>query len=109
MTGFFWYNEYQDLVARLSRIELSLKILMRGQAKSDLKEDHIMSALTDLKDAISALGDSVTSAVAEIEALLAKIVAPGTSDADVAAAVAQIKTLTQSISDEVAKAQAASP
>lgn len=62
-----------------------------------------MSALTDLQGAITDLGTAVTAATAAIDKLLATIVAPGTSDADVEAAVAQIKTLTAGINTEVAK------
>ena len=64
-----------------------------------------MSALSDLKAAIASLSDAVTSATAEIEDLLTKISTPGTPDADVQAAVAQIQGLVTAINDEVAKAK----
>lgn len=69
----------------------------------------IMSALSDLKDAISELTTTVQDSNAEIETLLTKITTPGTSDADIAAAVQSIKDLGAGIRAEVDKAKAAAP
>ena len=55
--------------------------------------EKIMSALDDLKSAIADLSAQLATNNADIEAELAKIVAPGTSDADVEASVATIRTL----------------
>jgi len=68
-----------------------------------------MSALTDLQAATAALATSVTSGTAEISALLAKISNPGTSDADVEAAVAAIQAQVTAMNAAVAAAQTASP
>ena len=69
----------------------------------------IMSALTDLQSAIADLSTALTANNAEIDTLLTKIVATGTSDADVEAAVASIRALITSNAAEVAKAQQAAP
>ncbi len=66
-----------------------------------------MSAADDLKAAIADLATELADNNAEIEALLAKITAPGTSDADVAAAVASIRGLIADNKTEVDKAKAA--
>lgn len=68
-----------------------------------------MSALDDLKSALADLATSVAANNTEIEALLAKIVNPGTSDADVEAAVTSIRGLIAANTAELAKAQAAAP
>ncbi len=72
-------------------------------------EKRIMAALDDLKAAITGLTDEVTDAVTEIEALLAKITTPGTSDADVTAAADAIKAITGNLKTEVDKAKGAAP
>lgn len=68
-----------------------------------------MSALTDLKSALADLATQLAANNAEIDLLLTKIVNPGTSDADVEAAVAQIRSLIADNSAEVTKAQTAAP
>ena len=72
-------------------------------------QEAMMSALDDLKSAIADLTTELTANNAEIETLLTKITAPGTSDADVAAAVASIRGLISDNTAEVAKAKAAAP
>jgi len=112
-----WWESYADV---LTRIEQKLDRVLGALKSVQTKEDKIMSALTDLQavvsdlaDAVTALTASVTSGVAEIETLLGKITASGTSDADVEAAVAQVRTIIDGIKSqaaavdaEVAKAQA---
>ena len=93
----------------LSRLENKIDRIVTALAVLTAEGTKIMSALDDLKAALSGLAGAVSDGVAEIEVLLGKIVAPGTSDADVEAAVAQIQEITKTIADEVAKAQAASP
>ena len=56
-------------------------------------ETKIMSALTDLQSSIADLGTQLATNNADIEAELAKITTPGTSDADIEASVATIRTL----------------
>ena len=73
------------------------------------QQEKIMSALTDLQSAIKDLATELADNNAEIETLLTKITASGTSDADVAAAVASIRGLIKDNTDEVAKARAAAP
>ena len=71
-----------------------------------------MAAVDDLKAAITDLATELSDNNAEIETLLTKITsggAGGTSDADVAAAVAQIRSLISDNKTEVAKARAAFP
>ena len=68
-----------------------------------------MSAADDLKAAIADLTTALEANNAEIDALLTKITTPGTSDADVQAAVTQIRSLISTNAAEVAKAQAAAP
>ena len=70
-------------------------------------QEKIMTALSDLQSAIADLSTALTANNAEIETLLTKIVATGTSDADVEAAVTQIRALIASNASEVAKATAA--
>lgn len=67
----------------------------------------IMAALDDLKSAIADLATQLSDNNAEIEALLAKISTPGTSDADIAAAVSSIRDLITANKAEVDKAKAA--
>jgi chromosome segregation ATPase len=71
--------------------------------------EKMMSALTDLKAALDDLANQLVVNNAEIETLLTKITTPGTSDADVEAAVTQIRSLITDNAAEVAKAQAAAP
>ncbi len=68
-----------------------------------------MSALDDLKAAIADLATELADNNAEIEALLTKIATPGTSDADIAAAVTSIRSLIADNKTEVDKAKAAVP
>lgn len=66
-----------------------------------------MPAIDDLKAAIAELTAELSDNNAEIETLLTKITAPGTSDADIAAAVQSIRDLTAANKSEVDKAKAA--
>lgn len=68
-----------------------------------------MSAAEDLKSAIADLATELAENNAEIEALLGKITAPGTSDADVQAAVVQIRQLIADNKTEVDKAKSVAP
>jgi chromosome segregation ATPase len=70
-------------------------------------QEKQMAAIDDLKAAIADLTTELADNNAEIEALLSKITAPGTSDADVAAAVQSIRDLIASNKAEVDKAKAA--
>ena len=72
-------------------------------------QEKTMAAIDDLKAAIADLATELTANNAEIDALLTKIGTPGTSDADVAAAVASIRDLIASNKTEVDKAKAAVP
>jgi peptidoglycan hydrolase CwlO-like protein len=96
----WWWDTQTDRIER--KLDTAVFNLLRMEAR-------IMSALTDLQDALDALTTAVGAATAEIEALLAKITTPGTPDADVQAAVTRIKTLVTAINDEVAKAQSSAP
>jgi chromosome segregation ATPase len=97
-----WYNPFAAIQAALTRIENKLDT-------QNPKLEKIMSALTDLMAALADLGTALTANNAEIDLLLTKITATGTSDADVEAAVTQIRTLIATNAAEVAKAQAAAP
>lgn len=68
-----------------------------------------MAALDDLKAAIADLATELSDNNTEIETLLGKITTPGTSDADVAAAVQSIRDLIATNKAEVDKAKAAVP
>lgn len=68
-----------------------------------------MSALDDLKAAITDLGTQLAANNAEIDALLTKIITPGTSDADIAVAVQSIRDLTTANKAEIDKAVATVP
>lgn len=68
-----------------------------------------MAAVDDLKAAIADLATELADNNAEIEVLLTKITTPGTSDADVATAVATIRSLISDNKAEVDKAKAAAP
>lgn len=101
---------------------MNIHLYIHGHENEDLLEDvleklnlvlerteTIVSALDDLKSAIADLATALSDNNAEIEVLLTKIVASGTSDADVAAAVAQIRALISDNKAEVDKAKAAAP
>ncbi len=62
-----------------------------------------MTALSDLQAAVADLVTSNAAMSAAIDALLAKITAPGTSDADVEAIVTQIRGLISANTAELAK------
>lgn len=79
------------------------------EQKLDANMEKIMSALDDLKAALADMSTQIADNNAEIETLLGKIVNPGTSDADVEAAVTQVRALIKANADEVAKARAAAP
>lgn len=66
-----------------------------------------MPAIDDLKAAITDLTTALADNNAEIETLLTKISAPSATDADIAAAVTQIRSLIQDNTTEVAKARTA--
>jgi len=98
-------QQLQQLQAYLPQLGSSLAGI-HAQLNTLIQQGKIeMSALTDLQDSLAALATTVSSTTSEIETLLGKITAPGTSDADIEAAVAQIKSLTQTLNDEVTKAQ----
>lgn len=69
-------------------------------------QEKLMAAVDDLKLAIADLTTQLNTNNAAIEVLLTKIVATGTSDADVEAAVSQIRDLIASNTAEVAKVPA---
>ena len=68
-----------------------------------------MAAIDDLKAAIADLATQLAANNTEIDLLLTKITTPGTSDADIAAAVQSIHDLTAANKAEVDKAAAAAP
>jgi chromosome segregation ATPase len=87
-------------------------MLQRIEQKLDAASatmEKMMSALTDLKAALDDLATQLVVNNAEIETLLTKITTPGTSDADVEAAVTQIRSLITDNAAEVAKAQTTAP
>ena len=86
----------------MSRVEHLLKQLLHNQERT-------MAAIDDLKAAIADLATQLAANNTEIDALLTKITTPGTSDADIAAAVQSIRDLTTANKAEVDKAVAAAP
>lgn len=60
-------------------------------ANQKANTEKIMSALSDLQAALADLGTALTANNAEIDLLLTKITSPGTSDADIEAAVTSIR------------------
>jgi hypothetical protein len=86
----------------------AVELFYMGLHNTELLE-KIMSAADDLKAAIADLATELTANNAEIDALLTKIGTPGTSDADIAAAVTSIRDLIASNKTEVDKAKAAVP
>lgn len=66
-------------------------------------QERLMSALTDLQSAIADLQTQLAANNAAIDGLLSTITAPGTSDADVEAAVTQIRTIIDANKAELAK------
>jgi len=94
-----WESEQFDVIERrLHGVENKLDAILETQ-------ERIMSALTDLQAALTDLGTALTANNAEIDLLLTKITNPGTSDADVEAAVTSIRGLIAANATEVAKAQ----
>ena len=72
-------------------------------------QETSMAAIDDLKTAIADLAAQLATNNAEIETLLGKITAPGATDAQIAEAVASIRTLTAANKAETDKAVAAVP
>lgn len=66
-----------------------------------------MTAIDDLNSAVADLTTAVTAGNAQIESELQTILAGGSTDAQVEAAVASIRAVVQSQNDEVAKAKGA--
>jgi len=66
-------------------------------------QEAIMAASDDLKAAVADLSAQMTVNNTAIDGLLAKITAPGTSDADIQAAVSQIHSLIDGNKAELAK------
>ena len=96
----FEFHHYHHLGAEV------MSWLSDHSRKTDLiirNQESIMSALTDLQSAIADLATEMTANNAAIDGLLTKITTPGTADADIQAAVAQIRSLTQANKDELAK------
>lgn len=83
--------------------------VVRLETRLDKHMETIVAAVDDLKAAIADLATELADNNAEIETLLTKITTPGTSDADVAAAVASIRGLISDNKAEVDKAKAAAP
>lgn len=92
-------NPWEGATPREIEVREMLRHIIANQEK-------IMSALSD---AMAALTTTVTNALTEMDALLAKIANSGTSDADAAAAIASAQALSTSIQAEVDKAKAAVP
>jgi hypothetical protein len=100
------HHHNDDPLAGASPVEVECFFMLAYIIENQERMEKIMS---DLTDAVDALDAALTKNNAEIETLLTKITAPATTDAEVAAAVARIRTLTAANTDEVAKAQAATP
>ena len=66
-------------------------------------ETRIMAAIDDLK---AVMNDLINEAVTDLEALIAKLATPGTTEADLAALAAQGRTAIQKLKDEFAAATA---
>lgn len=102
------YDErhFNGLIARIDRLE---RLVIRESRNLAKEMQRMATALDDLKQAITDLSTQIDTNNAEIETLLTKITAPGTSDADVQAAVQQIRDITARNKAEVDKAVAAAP
>lgn len=77
------------------------------EIRSTLEE--VLSKLDDMNAALDDLTKAQAANFAEMDLLLTKIGAPGTSDADVDAAIGRIRALIAASNDEVAKAQGQVP
>lgn len=71
--------------------------------------ERLMALVDDLKTAITDLTSETTRIASEIDQLITKIGAPGTSDADVQAAIDQVKGLTGQLKAASDKSDAAVP
>jgi predicted nucleic acid-binding Zn-ribbon protein len=71
------------------------------------QQEKIMAAIDDLNQAVTDLGTAVTAGNAQIESELQTILNGGSTDAQIEAAVANIRTILTSQNDEVTKAQQA--
>lgn len=86
-----------------------------GQGLKELKDliiknqESFMSKADELKAAIDDMAAAVSEAVVEIEAQLQVIANPGTSDADVDAAIARIRDMTATMKTEVDHLKADNP
>lgn len=79
-------------------------IAERNERRRNMEE--IMSRTNELGQALDDLNTAQSSNFAEMDELLTKIGTPGTSDADVDAAIARIRVLIDASNAEVAKAKA---
>ncbi len=104
--GWLWFTG-GDLYSRLETLRQNDLLILRKLDTVLTREGILMAASDDLKAAVADLATELNQNNLEIEALLTKITAPGTSDADVEAAVATIRQLITDNAAEVAKAQAA--
>jgi chromosome segregation ATPase len=104
--GWLWFTG-GDLYSRLETLRQNDLLILRKLDTVLTREEKIMAAGDDLKAAVADLATELNTNNLEIEALLTKITAPGTSDADVEAAVATIRQLISDNSAEVNKAQQA--
>lgn len=72
-------------------------------------QEAIMAALDDLKSAVADLSAQMTANNAAIDGLLGKVTAPGASDADIEAAVTDIRKLIDANKTELAKVAPPAP
>lgn len=95
-------QEWDDLIARLTRIENGLAIAL-------IREKNLMAQLDQLTADVQKQGDVVASAVTLLQGLKAALDAAGTDPTKLAALSAQIEAQTQSLADAVAANTPAAP
>lgn len=102
-----WWNPQGD------RDHAEVMGAIRGLGKKlDLvsqKQEILMSKADDLKAAIDELATTIADNHTEVEAQLAIIANPGTSDADVDAAIARIRELNSSVKADVDRLKSDNP
>lgn len=88
------HHHYPDLSEVKAEIAKLTDLTIRNQ-------EATMAKIDELKTALDELATSVTESNAEIETQLAVIANPGTSDADVDAAIARIREVKASVQSGV--------
>lgn len=103
MMFFFWTGtEYNDLIARLTRIETAIKVMAQMEDKLVGITTALTASIATLAGNIASLGDEITVAVAALQAAVAADDQPA-----IDAATAQVTALAASVASSTVNLAAA--